>query len=196
MLGKPFIFSLCFLKAGHDINYLSYSGILSTLGKANECPSPPMNLLADFAGGGAFGVIGITLALFERERTKKVFLSFVRYFGFSWLQYKNYFLLKIGTSCWYQLNWLSSLSWELRLEHEKNRNLESTKRVESLRWRGTILSDLSSKVLGFSIKIFNPLFLLIFWYSSFSKVQRWEVRCSWLHWKLVFQAFCYWFRIN
>jgi len=99
MLGKPFIFSLCFLKAGHDINYLSYSGILSTLGKANECPSPPMNLLADFAGGGAFGVIGITLALFERERTKKVFLSFVRYFGFSWLQYKNYFLLKIGTSC-------------------------------------------------------------------------------------------------
>ena len=68
----PSIFSFSFLKAGHDINYLSYSGILSTLGKANECPSPPMNLLADFAGGGAFGVIGITLALFEREKTKKV----------------------------------------------------------------------------------------------------------------------------
>lgn len=59
-------------KAGHDINYLSYSGILSTFGKSEKNPEPPNNVLADFAGGGGIGVIGILLALFEREKTGKV----------------------------------------------------------------------------------------------------------------------------
>lgn len=59
-------------KAGHDINYLSYSGILSTFGDNNSHPLPPNNMLADFGGGGAFGVIGILMALFERSKTGKV----------------------------------------------------------------------------------------------------------------------------
>ncbi|KAL4486699.1 hypothetical protein ABPG72_022174 [Tetrahymena utriculariae] len=58
-------------KAGHDINYLSYSGILGTFSKEGRNPEPPNNVLADFAGGGGFGVIGILLALYERERTGK-----------------------------------------------------------------------------------------------------------------------------
>ncbi|KAL4449095.1 hypothetical protein ABPG74_021087 [Tetrahymena malaccensis] len=57
--------------AGHDINYLSYSGILGTFSKEGRNPEPPNNVLADFAGGGGFGVIGILLALYERERTGK-----------------------------------------------------------------------------------------------------------------------------
>lgn len=32
-------------RAGHDINYLAVSGILSLLGKKNEPPSPPINLI-------------------------------------------------------------------------------------------------------------------------------------------------------
>lgn len=52
---------------------MSYSGILGTFSKEGRNPDPPNNVLADFAGGGGFGVIGILLALYERERTGKVF---------------------------------------------------------------------------------------------------------------------------
>ena len=55
-------------KAGHDINFLSLSGVLSRLGRANSKPTPPQNLLADFAGGGLMCAMGIILALFERSR--------------------------------------------------------------------------------------------------------------------------------
>lgn len=54
--------------AGHDINYLAVSGVLSQLGKKGEPPSPPANILADFAGGGLMCALGIIMALLERER--------------------------------------------------------------------------------------------------------------------------------
>ncbi|KAI9142804.1 CoA-transferase family III domain-containing protein [Paraphysoderma sedebokerense] len=57
--------------AGHDINYLALSGILSKLRSEDAAPSPPYNLLADFAGGSFVLVIGILLALFERQRSGK-----------------------------------------------------------------------------------------------------------------------------
>lgn len=56
-------------KAGHDLNYVAMSGILSLLGKKNEPPTPPINLLADFAGGSLMCVLGILLALFERSKS-------------------------------------------------------------------------------------------------------------------------------
>ena len=59
------------LKAGHDINYVALSGLLSKLGRKNEKPTPPINLLADFAGGGMTCVLGILLALFERTKSGK-----------------------------------------------------------------------------------------------------------------------------
>lgn len=52
--------------AGHDINYLALSGVLSMLASKNEPPKPPINLLADFAGGGMLCALGICLALLER----------------------------------------------------------------------------------------------------------------------------------
>ncbi|XP_015470771.1 alpha-methylacyl-CoA racemase [Parus major] len=55
--------------AGHDINYLALSGVLSKLGRKNENPYPPANLLADFAGGGVMCALGIVIALFERARS-------------------------------------------------------------------------------------------------------------------------------
>nr|XP_002730894.1 PREDICTED: alpha-methylacyl-CoA racemase-like [Saccoglossus kowalevskii] len=55
--------------AGHDINYLAMSGLLSRLGRYNENPMAPLNLMADFAGGGLMCVLGIVLALFVRSRT-------------------------------------------------------------------------------------------------------------------------------
>ncbi|BFZ61108.1 hypothetical protein YB2330_002166 [Saitoella coloradoensis] len=55
--------------AGHDINYVAISGVLSLLGSLGRPPQPPTNLLADFAGGSLSAVIGILLALLERNRT-------------------------------------------------------------------------------------------------------------------------------
>ncbi|GAA2870021.1 CaiB/BaiF CoA-transferase family protein [Streptosporangium fragile] len=55
--------------AGHDIDYIAISGVLSMLGRAGERPTPPINILGDFAGGGLMLAYGVLLALLERERT-------------------------------------------------------------------------------------------------------------------------------
>ncbi|KAK1142991.1 alpha-methylacyl-CoA racemase isoform X1 [Acipenser oxyrinchus oxyrinchus] len=55
--------------AGHDINYVAMSGLLSMLGRHNENPYAPLNLLADFAGGGLICAMGIVLALLERVKS-------------------------------------------------------------------------------------------------------------------------------
>ncbi|KAL0628589.1 Alpha-methylacyl-CoA racemase [Plecturocebus cupreus] len=57
--------------AGHDINYLALSGVLSKIGRSDENPYAPLNLLADFAGGGLMCALGIIMALFERTRSGK-----------------------------------------------------------------------------------------------------------------------------
>ena len=56
---------------GHDINYLAMSGVLSKLGRKDENPIAPVNLLADFAGGGLTCAMGIMAALFERSKSGK-----------------------------------------------------------------------------------------------------------------------------
>lgn len=55
--------------AGHDINYIAVSGVLSMLGRVHEKPFAPGNILGDFAGGGAMCFLGILLALIGREKT-------------------------------------------------------------------------------------------------------------------------------
>jgi alpha-methylacyl-CoA racemase len=52
--------------AGHDINYIAVSGVLSLLGRQGETPYAPANLLGDFAGGGMVCFAGILLALLKR----------------------------------------------------------------------------------------------------------------------------------
>jgi len=47
--------------AGHDINYIAITGMLSGVGGR-----APLNLLGDYAGGGAYLAMGILAALFER----------------------------------------------------------------------------------------------------------------------------------
>jgi alpha-methylacyl-CoA racemase len=56
-------------KAGHDIDYLAIAGALEPLGRAGQPPTPPINVLADFAGGGMLLAYGIIAALFSREHT-------------------------------------------------------------------------------------------------------------------------------
>lgn len=57
--------------AGHDINYIAMSGLLSRLGRSGEKPYAPLNLLADFGGGGLACALGIVLALLERTKSGK-----------------------------------------------------------------------------------------------------------------------------
>lgn len=59
------------LQAGHDINYVAMSGVLSLFGRSNEKPTPPVNYAADFAGGGLLCAFGICLALLERHHSGK-----------------------------------------------------------------------------------------------------------------------------
>ncbi len=57
------------LAAGHDINYIALSGVLSQMGNQATGPLAPLNLVADYGGGGMLAAFGITSALFERERS-------------------------------------------------------------------------------------------------------------------------------
>ena len=49
--------------AGHDINYISLSGVLGAIGKKNSPPPPPLNLIGDFGGGGMLLALGVCAAL-------------------------------------------------------------------------------------------------------------------------------------
>ncbi len=55
--------------AGHDLNYLSLTGALAAMGPADRPPAPPLNVIGDMGGGGAFLVIGILAALLERQKS-------------------------------------------------------------------------------------------------------------------------------
>jgi alpha-methylacyl-CoA racemase len=59
--------------AGHDINYIAIAGVLSQIGFGPDAPDPrpvpPLNLVADFGGGGLLAAFGIVAALLERERS-------------------------------------------------------------------------------------------------------------------------------
>src|SRR5580692_2575579 len=55
--------------AGHDINYISLSGALHSVGRAGERPLPPLNLVGDFGGGAMFLAFGVLSAVFEAKRS-------------------------------------------------------------------------------------------------------------------------------
>jgi alpha-methylacyl-CoA racemase len=54
--------------AGHDINYIAISGLLSMMGRKNEPPMFPLNIIGDFAGGGLLCAMGIVMALFQAQK--------------------------------------------------------------------------------------------------------------------------------
>ena len=58
-------------KAGHDLNYVALAGPLAHIGRAGQGPTPPLNLLADFGGGGLLLALGVCAALVERASSGK-----------------------------------------------------------------------------------------------------------------------------
>lgn len=55
--------------AGHDINYIALAGVLAHLGREGEKPTPPINLIGDFGGGGMLLSFGVVCALIEAARS-------------------------------------------------------------------------------------------------------------------------------
>jgi len=56
---------------GHDINYISYAGLLELMGEKDGKPIVPAVQVADLAGGAYPAITGILLALLEREKSGK-----------------------------------------------------------------------------------------------------------------------------
>jgi len=54
--------------AGHDINYLALAGALHGIGTA-ESPIPPLNLVADYGGGGMLLAVGLLSAILEARES-------------------------------------------------------------------------------------------------------------------------------
>jgi len=57
--------------AGHDINYIALAGALAHFGRAGEPPTPPLNMVGDFGGGGMLLAYGVVCALLEARRSGK-----------------------------------------------------------------------------------------------------------------------------
>ncbi len=54
---------------GHDINYISIGGALGAIGWPGQPPAIPLNVIADFAGGGLHAAFAILAALLARDKT-------------------------------------------------------------------------------------------------------------------------------
>jgi alpha-methylacyl-CoA racemase len=55
--------------AGHDINYIALAGALHAFGRAGEKPTPPINWVGVFGGGGMMLAFGMVSALLHAAKT-------------------------------------------------------------------------------------------------------------------------------
>lgn len=55
--------------AGHDINYISLAGAAYCIGRGDQPPSPPLNLVGDFGGGGMLLALGVVAGLLEASKS-------------------------------------------------------------------------------------------------------------------------------
>ena len=55
--------------AGHDINYIGLAGALHAIGEPGGKPTPPLNLVGDFGGGGMLLAFGLVCGILEASRT-------------------------------------------------------------------------------------------------------------------------------
>lgn len=57
------------LMPGHDINYLSLSGVLDTIGQVDSAPMLPGIQIADLGGGAQWSLIALLLAILQKKNT-------------------------------------------------------------------------------------------------------------------------------
>lgn len=56
-------------RAGHDIDYIAVAGALAHFGREGAPPTPPLNMVGDFGGGGMLLAFGVACALVEAARS-------------------------------------------------------------------------------------------------------------------------------
>ncbi|MFD7276821.1 CaiB/BaiF CoA transferase family protein [Streptomyces sp. NPDC059862] len=56
-------------RAGHDIAYIALTGTLGMIGRPDEPPAVPANLVGDYAGGSLYLVVGVLAALHHARAT-------------------------------------------------------------------------------------------------------------------------------
>jgi alpha-methylacyl-CoA racemase len=56
-------------QGGHDINYIGLTGALEAMGRPDQPPPVPLNLVGDFGGGAMMLAMGLLAALHEREQS-------------------------------------------------------------------------------------------------------------------------------
>lgn len=57
--------------AGHDLNYIALTGALHSIGRKGQPPTPPLNLLGDYAGGSLYLAMGMLAAVIEARQSGK-----------------------------------------------------------------------------------------------------------------------------
>jgi alpha-methylacyl-CoA racemase len=57
------------LAAGHDLNYIALAGALHAIGREGAPPTPPLNLIGDYAGGAMLLAFGIVCAVLSARGT-------------------------------------------------------------------------------------------------------------------------------
>jgi alpha-methylacyl-CoA racemase len=55
--------------AGHDLNYIALVGALHACGRRGQPPTPPLNLIGDFAGGALYLAFGLVCGILEARRS-------------------------------------------------------------------------------------------------------------------------------
>lgn len=55
--------------AGHDVNYLALTGVLDAIGRAEQPPAIPLNIIGDYAGGSLYLAVGMLAALLHASQT-------------------------------------------------------------------------------------------------------------------------------
>ncbi len=57
--------------AGHDINYISITGVLNAIGERGQAPAIPLNVIGDYAGGSLYLALGILAGVLETRTSGK-----------------------------------------------------------------------------------------------------------------------------
>lgn len=57
------------MRAGHDINYISLTGVLHAIGDGASPPPVPLNMVGDYGGGAMFLIAGMLAGILSAKRT-------------------------------------------------------------------------------------------------------------------------------
>ena len=59
------------MTAGHDIGYIAITGVLNAIGRKDQPPSVPLNIVGDYGGGALYLALGICAGISKRSAPAK-----------------------------------------------------------------------------------------------------------------------------